>query len=258
MTTVSQASQAGDREIQVASNAGWSAGAYALISTPSGPVTRRVGAIGSLIFDAPVPVALPVGTLIQRIEAPQGDTTAPVVSLSGAATLSVGATATVQFTCDDGSGVGVEACNGSVAVGSAIDTSTPGIRNVTVTAWDRNGNTATQTLTYTVSAATPTTSTPPTSAPPAATPAAVAGTATSTGTPSPAAAVNGATATAAGSSVTSAGSTSGQGLALTGSAARTLFLLGLALVGGGMIAFGRTPPPHSLRLNSVHLDPQKV
>ena len=55
VTTVSQASQAGDREIEVASNLGWVAGAYALVSTPTGPITRRVGALGSLIFDAPVP-----------------------------------------------------------------------------------------------------------------------------------------------------------------------------------------------------------
>lgn len=166
LTRVSQASSAGDTEIEVASNDGWVPGQYALIEAPGGAIVRRVAGIGSLIFDAPVPVDLPVGTLIWQIDPPGDDTTAPTITGSDR-TVPVGLAASVEFACADGGGVGVEACTGSVSSGTAIDTTKPGTTTVTVSAWDRNGNASTRVLTIeVVDGTTPTTpSTPTTTAP---------------------------------------------------------------------------------------------
>jgi hypothetical protein len=52
-----------------------------------------------------------------------------------------------SFSCTDS---GIESCSGTVASGASIDTATLGAHAFTVTARDRNGNTATRTINYTV------------------------------------------------------------------------------------------------------------
>ncbi len=80
-TTVAQASAAGATEVEVASTNGWQAGDYAQIAAPSGTVVRKVAGIGSLIFAAPLPEALPVGTAIVQVQAPGGDTDPPAIDV---------------------------------------------------------------------------------------------------------------------------------------------------------------------------------
>jgi hypothetical protein len=83
------------------------------------------------------------------------DQTPPAVTIdtpaSGAAYL-VGASVTAAYTCADGLS-GVASCVGSVPGGSPIDTATAGSKTFTVTATDRAGNSATRTVTYSVTAA---------------------------------------------------------------------------------------------------------
>lgn len=55
-----------------------------------------------------------------------------------------------DFECNDGDGVGVASCVGTVADGAAINTSTAGVKTFTVTATDTEGKVATKTVTYTV------------------------------------------------------------------------------------------------------------
>ncbi len=55
-----------------------------------------------------------------------------------------------DFSCDDGDGVGVASCVGTVADGNAINTSTSGAKTFTVTATDNEGKMATKTVTYTI------------------------------------------------------------------------------------------------------------
>lgn len=55
-----------------------------------------------------------------------------------------------SFACDDGTGVGVASCVGTVANGSPINTSSLGAKTFTVTATDLEGKVGTKTVTYTV------------------------------------------------------------------------------------------------------------
>ena len=55
-----------------------------------------------------------------------------------------------SFSCDDGGGVGVATCVGTVANGAAINTSTVGAKTFTVTSTDNEGKIATATVNYTV------------------------------------------------------------------------------------------------------------
>ena len=55
-----------------------------------------------------------------------------------------------NFSCNDGTGVGVASCVGTVANGAAINTSTLGAKTFTVTATDLEGKVGTKTVTYTV------------------------------------------------------------------------------------------------------------
>lgn len=57
------------------------------------------------------------------------------------------------YTCDDGTGVGVASCAGTVANGAAINTSTLGAKTFTVQATDNEGKVAAKTVNYTVVAA---------------------------------------------------------------------------------------------------------
>lgn len=83
------------------------------------------------------------------------DTKAPVITItSPAANQSIpqGATVAAAYSCDDGTGVGVASCTGTVPVGAAIDTSSPGTKTFTVTAADNEGKVSTSSVTYTVTA----------------------------------------------------------------------------------------------------------
>jgi large repetitive protein len=109
---------------------------------------RLVTELGSIIFGAPVTRAHLTGTPVRVIAAPLGDTTAPTITASVPATVRIGTAASVTASCAD-AGVGVEQC-----VIPAVDSSRTGTFTVTVTAWDRNGNTSTRALQYTVTSAT--------------------------------------------------------------------------------------------------------
>ena len=61
-----------------------------------------------------------------------------------------------EYSCQDAAGApGIDSCVGTVAAGSAIDTSTSGRHTFTVTATSHDGQTATATTTYTVPATAP-------------------------------------------------------------------------------------------------------
>lgn len=80
------------------------------------------------------------------------DSAPPTISITvpaNAQQFTVGATATPQFSCDDGSGTGVAVC----AASGPIDTTSAGQRTFTVTATDYGGNTASQSVSYEVVAA---------------------------------------------------------------------------------------------------------
>ena len=84
------------------------------------------------------------------------DTKAPVITIDAPvadATIVRNATVKAAFSCDDGTGVGVASCVGTVGKGTAIDTATLGARSFTVTATDNEGKVATKTVSYTVVAA---------------------------------------------------------------------------------------------------------
>ena len=72
-----------------------------------------------------------------------------VTSPTAGATVAKGATVLADYACTDG-GSGVASCDGDVADGAAIDTSTAGEQTFTVTGTDEVGNTTVETVTYTV------------------------------------------------------------------------------------------------------------
>jgi hypothetical protein len=145
-----------DMSVEVSSDDGFAAGDYAVIDAgqPDQEV-RYIQSIGSLDFAAPLASPHATGTLVSAIAPPQGDTTAPTISITAPSTgqrITKSDAVTVGFDCTD-PGVGVEACRGSVADGTILDTSTVGTHTITVRSWDFNGNAATKTVSYTVVAA---------------------------------------------------------------------------------------------------------
>ena len=72
--------------------------------------------------------------------------TAPVANSS----VALNSTVIADFSCNDGSGVGVATCVGTVADGAAINTSSLGAKTFTVTATDLEGKVRTTTVNYTV------------------------------------------------------------------------------------------------------------
>jgi hypothetical protein len=82
------------------------------------------------------------------------DTTAPTISIvspAANAAYPLGTAVPASFSCaEEAGGSGLASCQGLVAAGSPIDTSTPGVHSFTVTARDNAGNTSTQTVSYTV------------------------------------------------------------------------------------------------------------
>ena len=80
------------------------------------------------------------------------DKTAPVVNITSpasAAAYTVGQAVTANFNCNDG-GSGAVTCTGTAANGAALNTSTVGAKTFTVDAADAAGNTASKTVSYTV------------------------------------------------------------------------------------------------------------
>lgn len=152
-TVTTAGAVAGARRIEIASSSGWTAGDYARLHTPGRTVVRRVAAVGSLIFDAPLPVDVPAGTVVEKVDAPGGDVDPPSV-VSSAGIVPLGSDAAVEFSCDDGDGVGVEVCVGSVASGTTLDTASPGTFDVTIETWDHNGNAHAVTVRYEVTSGT--------------------------------------------------------------------------------------------------------
>lgn len=162
MTTTTKAATKGSTKVEVETSAGWSPGDYAQLGD-DGPV-RRVEAIGSLIFEAPLPIDVPAGTLVTKVSPPKGDEVAPTITISpDGGSFELGEPVPLAYECTDSTdGVGVEACEGSAPSGSALDTSTAGTFTVTVDGWDHNGNASTASMTYTVEDPTPgATTTPP-------------------------------------------------------------------------------------------------
>src|SRR5207245_2699856 len=86
-----------------------------------------------------------VTTHITRLD----DTTAPAITVSSPiehAQIAEGANVVPQFSCDDGSGIGVAACE----VTQPLDTSMVGLDQFTVTAVDYAGNVNTKSVDVTV------------------------------------------------------------------------------------------------------------
>lgn len=79
------------------------------------------------------------------------DTTAPTIALTSptSTTYILNQLVTAVYSCSD-SGSGVASCTGTVPSGNAIDTASIGTKTFTVTAQDNANNTATSSVTYTV------------------------------------------------------------------------------------------------------------
>lgn len=119
---------------------GWS-GLYGVAAGPDGNLwftESSVSAVGRLELAEPAP-ALDAETPTVTILEPA----------NGAAYL-VGQAAVASYSCADTGGSGLASCVGTVADGAALDTSTPGIRHLTVTATDLAGNSSAATHDYVV------------------------------------------------------------------------------------------------------------
>jgi hypothetical protein len=144
----------------VLSNAGFTLGGYVQIGTGAVAEIRHLVAFGSLVFDAPMLRAHAAGETVRAVAPPGGDRTGPVIvvrALDDDARFRVGQTVVLRLQCTD-RGVGVEVCGDRVSDGARLDTSSPGVRSITIRAWDRNGNVSVRTFSYRVVAVRPGTS----------------------------------------------------------------------------------------------------
>jgi hypothetical protein len=81
------------------------------------------------------------------------DRTPPTIwfaSPANGATYTLGEQVWAAYSCDDYNGSGIQSCKGNVGSGAPIDTSSFGIKAFTVTAYDRAGNVAHETHSYSV------------------------------------------------------------------------------------------------------------
>jgi hypothetical protein len=81
------------------------------------------------------------------------DRTPPTIwfaSPGNGATYTLGEQAWAAYSCDDHNGSGLQSCRGDVASGAPLDTSSFGTKTFTVTAYDRAGNVARETHSYSV------------------------------------------------------------------------------------------------------------
>jgi hypothetical protein len=79
------------------------------------------------------------------------DRTPPTITFSSpgdGATYTLGQQVWASFSCDDQNGSGLNGCKGDVPSGTQLDTSALGTKTFTVTAYDRAGNVARQTHSY--------------------------------------------------------------------------------------------------------------
>lgn len=151
-TTVAQPNQPGDHELQVASNDGFHPGDYVVVNVNGANVeARRIAALGSLIFDAPLAKAHAVGEPVRAFANTQ-DTSGPTISVTSPAAgafVCQGASLAAAFSCSD-AGVGVETCGENVKNGQALDTNYAGAKQTTIRAWDLLGNVTEKTVAWTV------------------------------------------------------------------------------------------------------------
>jgi hypothetical protein len=81
------------------------------------------------------------------------DRTPPTITFASpadGATYTLAQQVWASYSCDDHNGSGMNGCKGNVANGAPVDTSTLGTKTFTVTAYDRAGNVARETHTYSV------------------------------------------------------------------------------------------------------------
>lgn len=81
------------------------------------------------------------------------DRTPPSIAITSpadGATYTLGQQVFAFFSCDDGNGSGMNGCKGDLASGSQLDTSSLGTKTFSVTAYDRAGNVAHASSTYSV------------------------------------------------------------------------------------------------------------
>lgn len=81
------------------------------------------------------------------------DRTPPTITFASpgdGATYTLGQQVWASYSCDDHNGSGLNGCKGDVADGAPLDTSTFGTKTFTVTAYDRAGNVARETHSYSV------------------------------------------------------------------------------------------------------------
>jgi hypothetical protein len=128
---------------------GWAADTKAL--------AQEVDADGALLWQLSLADPKPSPPLISYraslMKATDAD--APVVdrvSLADGTTYAVGQAATVDFRCTDVGGSSLRTCGGDLRPGGRLDTSTPGLHTLHLTATDGAGNTTTVTRSYTVTA----------------------------------------------------------------------------------------------------------
>jgi dehydratase len=106
-----------------------------------------LGIVDSALKCFPSPSPALHSTLISEdAKAPTIKITAPVANQ----VIVRNSTVLADFSCNDGTGVGVASCVGTVADGAAINTSTLGTHSFTVTSTDTQGLVGTKTVTYTV------------------------------------------------------------------------------------------------------------
>ncbi len=94
------------------------------------------------------------GTASQSVNVKRDATkpTASIVTPASGATYTQGQTLSASYSCSD-AGSGVATCAGTVANGAGISLSSTGAKSFSVTVTDQAGNSATSTVTYTVSSA---------------------------------------------------------------------------------------------------------